>query len=345
MSLKKLERSREVKQVKISLIYIFFAVILFQCHRKGIFVPPKLFEIKGFVETTGYAHGVWVDGNYAYIADGEAGLAIADVSDPFNPIIVGTWDLEGEEQDNAWNVYKHEGDTLLYLADYNGHIKIINVADPFNPQSTYFYVWTRYAQDVHGQVLRDTLFIYVAVKSGDYIGLRIFDASIPGLLVGRGGLETLTSAYGVSANGDFAYLAVGQGGLYIADCQDPNNLYWIGNVDTPGNARDIWVDNNIAYIADGSGGLQIIGVEDPSSPYIISSIELPGYARGVYAENDTVYIACGYGGLQIVDAREPLSPKIIDSIETDYAYGVFKKGDYIYLTTRAGLYVIGLKII
>ena len=33
----------------------------------------------------GYAYGVAVSGNYAYVADGEAGLQVIDVSNPANP--------------------------------------------------------------------------------------------------------------------------------------------------------------------------------------------------------------------------------------------------------------------
>jgi len=40
------------------------------------------------LNTDGYAKGVFVSGDYAYVADGYNGLLIMDVSNPTNPEIV-----------------------------------------------------------------------------------------------------------------------------------------------------------------------------------------------------------------------------------------------------------------
>ena len=38
-----------------------------------------------YEDTTGTANGVFISGNYAYVADGDSGLAIIDISNPANP--------------------------------------------------------------------------------------------------------------------------------------------------------------------------------------------------------------------------------------------------------------------
>ena len=38
-----------------------------------------------YEETTGWSLGVYVSGDYAYIADGTSGLAVMNISDPTNP--------------------------------------------------------------------------------------------------------------------------------------------------------------------------------------------------------------------------------------------------------------------
>ena len=43
----------------------------------------------------GYANDVKVVGQYAYVAVGEGGLAVFDVSDPANPVRVGGYDTSG----------------------------------------------------------------------------------------------------------------------------------------------------------------------------------------------------------------------------------------------------------
>ena len=44
----------------------------------------------------GYAYGVAVSGNYAYVADYTAGLQVIDVSNPANPQRVGGYDTSGD---------------------------------------------------------------------------------------------------------------------------------------------------------------------------------------------------------------------------------------------------------
>jgi hypothetical protein len=46
----------------------------------------------GFFDTPGFALDVYVSGNYAYVADGYAGLRVIDVSNPANPREVGYFD-------------------------------------------------------------------------------------------------------------------------------------------------------------------------------------------------------------------------------------------------------------
>jgi hypothetical protein len=55
----------------------------------------------GSCDTSGHAYGIAVGGNYAYVADGEAGLQVIDVSDPANPQQVGGYDTSGVAYDVA----------------------------------------------------------------------------------------------------------------------------------------------------------------------------------------------------------------------------------------------------
>jgi hypothetical protein len=38
-----------------------------------------------YMDTAGYAYGVYVSGDYAYVASGSGGLAVIDISDPTSP--------------------------------------------------------------------------------------------------------------------------------------------------------------------------------------------------------------------------------------------------------------------
>ena len=52
-------------------------------------------SLLGTYDTSGFAIGVAVSGNYAYVADDVSGLHILDISTPSSPSLLGTYDTSG----------------------------------------------------------------------------------------------------------------------------------------------------------------------------------------------------------------------------------------------------------
>jgi len=94
---------------------------------------------------------VYVSGNMAYIADGESGLRIVDVSDPTRPKEVGFYDTN----DCAEEVYVFG--TIAYLVDGLGGLRLIEVSDPTTPREVGFYDTGGYARGVY--VSDNTVFV------------------------------------------------------------------------------------------------------------------------------------------------------------------------------------------
>jgi len=82
-----------------------------------------------------------VSGHYAYVADGEAGLQVIDVSDPANPRRVGGYDTPGRAVDVAVS-----GD-YAYVADGNWGLQILRIEPvprldgPFGLTAEGFAAW------------------------------------------------------------------------------------------------------------------------------------------------------------------------------------------------------------
>ena len=74
---------------------------------------------------TGYASGIYVAGNYAYVAN-ETGLKIIDISDPRSPGIVGSVDTG-----YASGIYV--AGNYAYVADGWTGLKIIDISNPRSP--------------------------------------------------------------------------------------------------------------------------------------------------------------------------------------------------------------------
>ncbi|MHB8158144.1 MAG: LVIVD repeat-containing protein, partial [Desulfocucumaceae bacterium] len=86
----------------------------------------SLVKIEEFA-TPGLVKDIFVKDEYAYIADGSAGLRIIDIKNPYSFIEVGCYDTPG----NANKVYI--SGNYAYIADGITGIQIVDISDPFFP--------------------------------------------------------------------------------------------------------------------------------------------------------------------------------------------------------------------
>jgi hypothetical protein len=84
-----------------------------------------------------------VSGNYAYVADGGAGLRVIDVSNPTNPREVGFFDTPG----TARGVYV--SGNYAYVADAGAGLRVIDVSNPTNPREVGFFDTPDFAWGVY----------------------------------------------------------------------------------------------------------------------------------------------------------------------------------------------------
>ncbi|GCL43574.1 DUF4347 domain-containing protein [Dolichospermum planctonicum] len=129
---------------------------------QGVFAPTLV----GNYNTSGYAWGVQVVGNYAYVADYYSGLQIIDISNPTTPTLKGNYDTSGR----ALGV--QVVGNYAYVADYYSGLQIIDISNPTTPTLKGNYDTSGYAYGV--QVVGN--YAYVA---DSYSGLQIIDISNP----------------------------------------------------------------------------------------------------------------------------------------------------------------------
>ncbi len=78
----------------------------------------------GDYDTPGYAKGISLNGDYAYIADRWGGLRVVDINDPLDPYEIGYYVTSGSAIDIAIS-----DDGLIYVADWS-NLGIYRFADP-----------------------------------------------------------------------------------------------------------------------------------------------------------------------------------------------------------------------
>ncbi|MCK4322146.1 T9SS type A sorting domain-containing protein [candidate division WOR-3 bacterium] len=237
---------------------------------------------RGQVTEPSDVNGIFVVGNYAYVADGAGGLRIINVANPSSPSHVRRHDT-----DAALDVFVV--DNLAYIADGTSGLRIINVSNPNSPSQVGYYNTPGSAFGVY--VINDT--VYVADHTA---GLRILDATNLSSIteIGHYSLGVGTYADGIHVIDSIAYVAYRNLGLRIIDVADPGNPEEIGDVATADWAEDVFVKGNLAYVADRYGGLRVVLVSDHANPVEVGYYNTTSdYDVDVYVKDSLAYVAAG----------------------------------------------------
>ena len=288
--------------------------------------------------TPGYSQDVLKRGNLLYMAQGEGGLLIVDVTDPVNPEIVSVT-TEGVR---GYSTKISVKDSAAYLAAGSFGVNVLLIADPSMPVVTVSNSDMKPAKDLH--VFGDYLLTAVSEQ-----GVRVSDISFPIVPDPRGGVETDGYAQGMVTSSDsaFLYVACGEMGMAVYDISDFQNGFGIypkvGWCDTPGYAEAVTLqeENTLAFLACGTAGLQILNYADTNNIHIVGSFDASGYAKEIVWKDKKVYLTTELSGLQVIDVSDPANPNLVGIVNTEYALGLYVDEDYIYVADEVeGLIII-----
>jgi hypothetical protein len=158
--------------------------------------PPYL---KGNCNTGGDARKVFIQDNYAFIANGlGGGIAIIDVSNPSNPILVYNLPIPGLAQD----VYVLGN--YAYLTNGENGLEIIDISNVNSPTSVANCPTDGFAYSVYAQ----GNYVYLADKDRGLIVIDVTNPLSPYIL---GSYEILTEPVSVYIFGSYAFLADNEG--------------------------------------------------------------------------------------------------------------------------------------
>jgi hypothetical protein len=289
-----------------------------------------------------YARGVTVVGKRAYVAANIAGLAIYDVSDPVNPVLLGVADTPGACQNVA------VAGNHAYVADWHSPgFCVVDVTDPAAP----FVLGT-------GGVGGSPSYIEVAVIKPDTVGvldynygMRMFDVSDPANPDMFGGIENWGFPRGLDVEGAYLYVTNGND-LRIYDMNVALHPDQLTTHPLPGPTGAIDVVGDFAYVACRNSGLQIVDVSDPTSPEDMGRLAIPAEDFttefiAVHVVGNLAYLKAssvnGSPGLRIVNVSDPAAPYMVNSLGLygqNYGLGLFVADGYVYVSDENyGLYV------
>lgn len=306
---------------------------LASCDLPGPAPEPVRYEVVTSVPTPGYAQDVFVRGDRAYIADGQAGLAVFDITDPRSPVLLGT---VMDSLNEAWGVVANE--SLAFVAYGYKELLVARVGDP---ESLVVVSELEYPQPGYGFAVasRDS-FAYIAADA-QFLVVELADARYPNLVFQYRYPRGLR---GVCVRDTLCFLALEQLGVAVWNIASVPPVA-LGSFDTPSNARAVAARGDLLYVCDGRGGLRWADVSDPSVPALAAGrLDLPGYANRLSVDDTLLYVGCGDGGLAVVSIADPANPVLSATAELSYVRNaVGAKGCVLAADRDLGLVVLERK--
>jgi len=311
----------------LSLLLLATAATLVGCGAADLYESPESpFHIVGTVPLPSDNEGVAAIGDYAYVAGGQAGLHVVDISDPGDPQLIETINTT-KYADNVDIIRTFAAQSLLDIAlvvEGTEGITSYDVSDPhavtsFNQGTTAVDGNRIFVQEPDDP---DEPFVVYLAES--WKGVRIFESApeFPGVL-NYNGVFAGTNGYamGITVKEGYAYVADDQMGLAVLDVRERvlGAVELVSWADTPGNALDVAVDGDYAFVADGTEGIAVFRINGGETPVLVGQIDLTAYSRSIVVARGYALLCAADGGVHVVDVRDPENPEFAGTVDTGYA--------------------------
>ena len=303
------------------------------------------------MQTPGSAGSLAIDGENVFVADGNSGVHLIDVSKPELPRILKT--IKGFQ--DASYIYIANGnmyalDTIRGLSVYRLQ-DIYNLENP-NPKRTYIPTGVPLSVSTKGEdvyLSDNAVGVYIltpdplggfnvkgtyplAVLDFDFAddniqlisnNLHIINVDVPAEPKPITVLNTPGLASSIQRMQNFLYLTDIHAGLHIVNMSNPFKPELVASHPTYGSANSLalWkteTSEEYAYIADGLGGIQTFEITNPYSPKWLTQYDAGGTAYDLDVDNNEsrIAVAHGKGGLKVIELSDPYTGSIIQDVRS-----------------------------
>jgi len=315
---------------KILLITIVY-IVLIACSNLLAHDHENIELVGSIYHYWGDANDVVVQGDYAYLALEGSGLGIVNISDPFNPEIVGSFDTLTSLRGITIR------DTLVFITDYKCGLRIVDVSDVNNAVEISYF---NSPVDTSGEGLEVDVSNELALVADGFRGMRVIDISDIRNPEEIGSFTSARRVTDVELIGDLAYIA-GTGGLRILDVSDPSEPNEISFYDEGGTIFEVVISGDLAFVSR-SNSIHVINTSDPHNPEEIGYYETSGGTGSISYFEERIYASDSDNGLLVLDVSDPTQPEELGSCESvSNVWGLDVRGDYVYIAA----YLRGLCIV
>lgn len=339
-------------------------------------ISGTIFSYVSHTPTPGDAIDVHYADGIAYIADGAAGLTIADVSDPDNVQLLSTLSLPGSAA-----AIELMG-THALVACGSGGLRVVDISDPSQPAEVGSFTAPHAigSLDVMGSAaylgtgLHGVLYTvdlsdpsqpvqtaadefesgwiygitidsgYLMVANGS-LGLRVFDLHDPHHPEQIIMLPTYGSTHDAAIVSGHAFIAgAATGGLLRARLQSQARPPLIRGIPTDSNSISVLPVGDMLYVGDDAPSLNLYSIADPSSPQLVSTLPLAARPEEIIQLSaGTLVVAAENAGVRVIDVNDPNAPMVVSSIATpSAARSLDLLGTHLYVGCAQGVQVLDI---
>ncbi|GEM_PF-3357789 len=285
--------------------------------------------------------GVFVSGDYAYLAANYEGFVIIDIHDLTNPFEVFRHKIPPPPHVAARDVQVR--DTLAYVAWEDAGLRIWNVKDPTVP----FEVGV-YSGQILGVKVVDTVAYVTRDRNYQYDSLNIISVANPTQPRALGRCRGTSAA--VLGNRCFllnpwSNSRLRDDTLTILDVSDPRNPAVLGTYSQFHAATDgLFVQGNYAYAGTRGQGMKVYDVSEPSAPRLLSRLGSYLVNQVWVSPEDIAYLACWLGPVfRIADVADPQNPVLLGTIDTTLAgHAITVRDTLAFLSCENNVWIINV---
>ena len=321
---------------------------------------------EGVLQTEGFARDIAIEGNTGYVAAGQAGVQVWNLSDQtqsgyFAGYVEGGAFLEFED---VSIIGRNPLNNLIFASESNEDVKIFHYA---TGDSDITYRNTIMSARTKGFVsfpLADDQFIMYAADNDDGMKWHTYDLDTTIIFniefivwTPNGGDEIYTPGkpQGIDSDGEtYIAMAVDQLGveLYSIDSLGTDPVL-IGRVDTEGNAEQVTLSQMGVFAACDDAGATFIPWQDFTDSGGRTQPLPTGMIQSRFAEDLTVDHIAIYGvvaalslgakGIALYDVTDPSAPEEKGIFPIGYSYRSQFWGEKLVVCTREGLQIITIE--
>lgn len=305
------------------------SVIGFVTNRMQVFdvsTPSSPAKIAQFI-TQLDARGLALRDNVAFVADLRQGLQTVDISDPHNPILLGSHLTTARSVEVSGN--------LAFVAAFAEGFQVIDVSNPARPTLRA----SLSTLDNFYDIVPSTGIVYAAEGTR---GLNVIDVSNPANPISIGRADTSGSAFDLVIENSIAYIADGDNGLVTVNVSNPRNPVIIHG-GWPGSpyrgAYSVAKKGDYVFISSRTG-VRIFNVANPAITYPIWQQPGAPIVQAFSLHENRLTVAVGTltpAPIEVWDLSIPLEPLRIASFQSRSYPGTFRaRGQTMFVADGPG---------